>query len=31
MIALPCLMGIWGTYMASSVLMSSVVIGQFLI
>ena len=31
MIALPCMMGIWGPYMASALLMSSVVIGKFLI
>ena len=31
MIALPCMMGIWGPYIASSLLMSSVVIGHLLI
>ena len=30
LIDLPCMMGIWGPYMASALLMSSVVIGQFL-
>ena len=31
LISLPCIMGIWGPYMASSLVMSLVVIGQFLI
>ena len=29
--ALPCMMGIWGPYMDSALLISSVVIGHFLI
>ena len=31
LIALPCMVGIWGTYMASALLVSSVVIGNLLI
>ena len=31
LIDLPCMMGIWGQYMAFALLMLSVVIGQFLI
>ena len=31
LIALPFIMGIWGPYMASALMISSVVIGQFLI
>ena len=31
MIDLPCIMGIWGAYVASAMLVFSVLIGQFLI